>query len=106
MSDRKLTYDPYTYKIIKDENNVIIFYSDWCKYSNTSINLLMKKNIKFKGYNIDKITGGLEKLIEFLTKTKDITGYDTNYKSRPMIFYKKKFLGGYFELIKIIDQLK
>lgn len=98
--------DSYTDKIIKNENIAIIFYNDWCKYSQASLKILKNKKIKYKGYNIDKINGGLETLLEYLSKTKDSTGYDTNYKSRPVIFYKKKFIGGYYELIKIIDELK
>ena len=48
MSNLKL--DPYTDKIMKNENMATIFYSDWCRYSKSSIKLLKDKHIKFKGY--------------------------------------------------------
>ena len=95
--------DKYTSKIINNKKTFIIFYSDWCGYSQNALKLFKKKKIKFKGYKIDKIKGNIKKLIELLTETKASTNFNCDHSTRPIIFYNGKFIGGYNELVKFIN---
>lgn len=81
----------------KDNDIFIIFYSDWCPFCKNTFQLLDKHKKSCKGYNIDKLEGK-EVLIEKLKLEKDLTGYDINHKTIPIIFYKGKFIGGLSEL--------
>ena len=60
--------------------------------------MLKDNNLPYKGYQIEKITGGINKLLDKLTITKDLTGYDTNHMTMPIIFHKGRFIGGSSEL--------
>jgi len=86
--------DKYTKKILENKDKYIIFYSDWCGYCENALKLLKKHNLSFKGYKIDKIEGGINTLLKNLKKTKHITNFDPNHKSRPIIFKYGKYLGG------------
>lgn len=92
--------DKYNNKILlnKKNNLFIIFYSPWCKYSTDAIQLLHNNNKSYKGYNIDKIKGGIGELLFCLSDKSNITYYNKNHKTRPIIFYKGKFIGGYDNL--------
>lgn len=96
----KSNYDKFTDKIIKNKDNdlFIIFYSDWCKYSMKAIDLLKNSKLSFKGYKIDKIRGKLERLLHNLQKYANITAFDIKHRTRPIIFYHGRFIGGYSEL--------
>jgi glutaredoxin len=80
----------------------IILYSSWCGYSQNAIQLLNDKNVKFKGYIIENIDGDMSKLLKILNKNKDKIDFNSNHTTRPIIFYNKKFIGGYSELKNII----
>ena len=87
----------------KDNNIFIIFYSEWCPFCKNTFKLLNKYKKSFKGYDIDKL-GGKDVLINKLKLEKDITGYDTNHTTRPIIFYKGKFIGGFSDLKSFIEE--
>lgn len=89
----------FSKKIKKNSDIYVIFYSDWCGYSMEAIKYLKKEKIPFKAYKIDKIKGKLDKLLIDLRKDKDIHNFDVNHNTRPLIFKKGLFLGGYQELI-------
>ena len=101
-------YDKYNKKILdyKDKNYFIVFYSPSCKFSVNAITLLETKNISFKGYNIDNIKGNRKRLLHFLKQQKDITSFDEQHKTIPIIFYKGKFIGGFSELESYLNNLK
>ena len=86
--------------ITNDEylDHYIIFYSTWCGYSQKAIELLKDKNVKFKGYIIENIDGDMTVLLNKLIKNKDIIKFNSEHKTRPIIFYNKIFIGGYSEL--------
>lgn len=92
--------DKYTKKVIDNQDKYVIFYSEWCGYSQKAIELLKEKNVSFKGYIIDKIKGNLHELLIALKKTSSITNFDIEHKTRPIIFKNGVFLGGYSELMK------
>ena len=59
----------------------------------------MKEEKKsFKGYKIDKIK--MNKLLDYLRETKEKTNFNVNHKTRPIIFKKGLFIGGYDDLIE------
>ena len=95
--------DKYTKKILDNDDKFIVFYSDWCGYSMTAINLLKEKNLKFKKYKIDKINGKLQKLLECFIKTKTITKFDCSHNTRPIIFHKGIYIGGHTNLVSYIQ---
>ena len=93
----------FTKKILDNSDKYIIFYSDWCGYSINAIKLLQNNNLKFKGYKIDKIDGDINFLIQKLLEEPQLN-FDKNHKTRPIIFYKGKFLGGYSELQNFVSK--
>lgn len=87
----------------KNSDLFIVFYNDWCSFSKRALELLERKKISFKAYDIDNI-GGIDKVLTYLKKEKDLTNFDVNHKTRPIIFYKGKFIGGYSELSSFIEK--
>lgn len=98
-------YDKYNKKILdyKDSNLYIIFYSPNCKYCLDTINLLKHKKLSFKGYNIDNFRGGMVSLLYHLKHQHKLTGFDVNHSTKPVIFHKGKFVGGFTELKKLLN---
>lgn len=97
--------DKFNKKIINNETEdiYIIFYSKWCKYSMDALSLMETNKKQFKGYDIDKIKGNLPRLLDCLQKNANITSFNIEHKTRPIIFYKGKFIGGYSELLKVLQ---
>lgn len=92
--------DKYTRKILKykDLDLYVVFYSDWCPYCKTAFELLKNKDKSFKGYNIDKINGQLDTLLECFNNNKDKIQFNETHKTRPIIFFKGQYIGGYDKL--------
>jgi glutaredoxin len=93
-----MSLDPYTKKVLENNDKYVIFWSPTCGYSQAAIKLLQDKQLSFKSYDIGSIKGGMDKLIMNLSRTSNLTGYTTKHRTKPIIFYKSKFLGGYTEL--------
>lgn len=91
------TIDSITKKILNNNKIYTIFYSDWCGYCHSAFELLRKKGLAYKGYNIDKLEG-MQNILNKLNKTKELTNFDPEHKTRPIIFYDSKFIGGFNEL--------
>lgn len=93
-------------KVLENKDIITIFYSEWCSYSMNAINLLKEKNVNFKGYLIDKIDKGqgVKYLAEKFLENKELE-YDENHLTRPIIFVNGKFLGGYTELVKYLQDM-
>lgn len=98
--------DKFNRKIFeyKDSDIFILFYSPWCQYSKNAIELLKMKGLPFKGYNIDNIKGNIDKILYYLSKNKNATDFDDTHRTRPIIFHKGKFIGGYTDLVKYLDE--
>lgn len=98
-------YDKYNNKIFQYKNDdiFIIFYSSSCKFCLDAIKLLNSNGLTYKGYNIDNIDGGINELLFFLNKQKDLTQYEKNHKTIPIIFYKGLFIGGFVDLKNYIN---
>jgi len=97
--------DKYNKKILQYKNDdvFIIFYSEWCQYCQKTIELFDKKKLSYKAYDIDKIEGDIEVLLKYLKKWSSITQFNKTHKTRPIIFYKGKFVGGYDDLTKKLN---
>jgi len=92
--------DKINKKIIQYKNDdiYIIFYTPSCSYCQRTLALLDKYNLKYKGYNIDNIRGNIRRVIDSLIKYKSITNFQETHKTKPIIFYKGEFVGGFTEL--------
>lgn len=99
--------DKYNKKILqyRDKDLFVIFYSPECPYCQKAIELLKTKNMSFKGYNINNINGGLEKLLYYLNLQEKKTKFNVNHKTKPIIFYKGTFIGGFSELEPFINKI-
>lgn len=97
--------DKYNRKIqqYKDINLIIIFYSEGCYYCDSAMELLKTQNIPFKGYKIDKINGGLSELISCLLYHKEMTHFNENHTTKPIIFFRGNFIGGYTDLVTFLE---
>lgn len=90
-------------KIINSEpNTYIIFFVYECPYSMMALDLLRKSGSKYKGYNINAVKGGMAKLLETFNNNSENINFNKNHKTKPIIFFNKKFIGGYDELSKIL----
>jgi len=90
-------------KVKKHNDKLVIFYSDWCPYSKDAVKLSRQSGVKHRHYKIDNVPGGFPAILEIFNKRSNETGYDKNHKTKPIVFYKGKFVGGYTELSKIIN---
>ena len=76
----------------------VIYGADWCKYCKTTITLLNKNDVSFIYYDINILSiGGTDNLMYNL---KPLIG---DYNTIPIIFYNDVFIGGYTDLVKILD---
>lgn len=98
---------PIINKIINaSPDTYVIFFTYGCPYSERALQLLRNKHVPYKGYDINEINGNMQKLLLILNKNKDLIGFDSNHKTRPVIFLNGKFLGGYDQLSKSFDNNK
>lgn len=70
-----------------------IYTIESCKFCILAKNLLISKNMQFEEIPLDNKYEELETLIK-----------ETNKKTVPQIFINNKFIGGYDELKKIIEE--
>ena len=89
-------------KINNNNEEIILFGLSYCKYCKDTIKMLIKKNITFKYYIIDKhfniFFDILLKVSELYPNLKIIN----SHKTVPVIFMNKKFIGGYTNLKNIL----
>jgi glutaredoxin len=89
-------------KVKKHNDKLVIFYSDWCPYSRSAIDFAKKKKLDYRAYDIDSITDGFNIIRNLFISKKNEINFNPEHKTRPMIFYKGKFIGGYNETIKLL----
>ncbi len=88
----------------KNQDIFIVFFSRDCIYSLKILDFLDNHNIKYKGYDIDNIKGGFKRVLRDLKRSSKITGFKETHKTKPIIFYKGKFIGGHDDTIKYIEK--
>ncbi len=81
----------------------IIFFKKTCPFCIRTLDKLRKSKLNYKGYNIDSINGKTPRLLDLFIKHKDKINYDPNHSTIPIIFFNKKFIGGYDKLIEHIN---
>lgn len=85
----------------KDNDYYIVFYSKTCIFCQKAFELLRHKKKSYKGYNVDQI--GLKRFTDEFIKNSDLLNYDITHKTKPIIFHKGKFIGGYDKLISYLS---
>jgi glutaredoxin len=90
-------------KISNDKKEVIFFGLSYCEYCKKTIELLKKKKITYKYYQIDNYYNIFFNVLNEVLKLYPNIGIDPNHKTFPVIFIKKKFIGGYTELNKKLN---
>ena len=86
-----------------DPNTYVIFFVYECPYCQKALELLRRSNVKYKGYNINDISGGMPTLLRVLGENAEKIGFDKTHRTKPIIFYDKKFLGGYDDLMRYFN---
>lgn len=90
------------YKKINNDDYIIIFGSKTCIYCKKALELLKDNNLNYKYYSMDNFYDLFFKVLIELSYNKPNLNINQGHKTIPVIFYKKKFIGGYTELLKII----
>jgi glutaredoxin len=84
------------------KDTYVIFYVKECPYCQNALALLEKSGVNCKGYNIHDIKGDMLALLSVLNTNANEIGFDKGHKTKPIIFYNGKFIGGYTELANIL----
>jgi glutaredoxin len=94
-----------TSKILKYKtyDKYIIFYKKTCIYCENALELLKRKNLNYRSYNVEKI-GGIQTVLENLKANKSQLNFDVSHKTVPIIFKHGKFIGGFTELNKLLKE--
>lgn len=87
----------------KDDDLFLIFYVDSCPYCVNAIQLLNDYKQSYKGYNLNNIDGGIQYVLNCLVSP-NVTSFNPEHKTKPLIFHYGKFLGGYQELKTLFSQ--
>jgi glutaredoxin len=74
-----------------------VLFVNGCPYCEATIKMLQDRNIPFKSYDINKI-GGFENVHNILSENADAIRFNPSHRTKPIIFYDGKFIGGYTEL--------
>ena len=84
-------------------SDIVLFSKTTCFYCDQAKELLTKSNLKFRSIELDKnencpennCSNVIKSLVEF-----------TRFKTVPQIFINGVFIGGYSDLVKLIDKIK
>ena len=83
-------------------NTFIIFFTPECNYCKKALSLLRNNNVSFKSYNINLISGGLPNLLAILNRNSHFINFNPAHRTKPIIFYNGKYIGGYSELEQML----
>lgn len=90
------------YNKINNDSDYVVFGLSTCPFCINTINLLKKNNLNYKYYKIDDFYNLFFKTFKLLGKEDSNLDIDLLHKTVPVIFYKKKFIGGYTNLEKMM----
>jgi glutaredoxin len=85
-------------KVKKHKDKLVIFYSPWCPYSKDAVSLARQSGLGYRNYDVDNVPGGFKSILDIFVTRKNEVGFNANYKTRPLVFYKGNFIGGFNEL--------
>ena len=88
-------------KINNKKYTVIFFGLSYCPYSLKTKEYLKLHNIKYKYYKIDKYYNNFFIILQKLSDINPNLNININHKTFPVIFYNKKFIGGYDNLLTL-----
>ena len=91
------------YSKINNNTHYIIFGLSTCIFCQKTIQLLESKNIKYKYYIIDDFYNLFFKTFINLDNYYPNLNIDKTHKTVPVVFYKKKFIGGFTSLNEMIN---
>jgi len=86
-----------------DQDKVLLLGLSYCPYTLKSKKYLDSKNLKYKYYNIDKYHNIFIDLLHQLADQEKSFNINASHKTFPVIFYNKKFIGGFDDLIKYFN---
>ena len=90
-------------KIAKHGDKYVLFYSDWCTWSNKALDLLKRSGVPYRAYLIEKIVkDDLPRLQRHFSEDSGRNSFVASHKTRPIVFKNGSFLGGYDQLAKDI----
>jgi hypothetical protein len=96
-------------KIINSDKDVVLFGLSRCELSRKILEILKKKKITYKYYIIDEYYNIFFILFKKLANEYpelNISNCElTNFKSTPIIFIKKKYIGNYIQFIDYYKKL-
>jgi glutaredoxin len=88
-------------KINTNRNTYLIFGLSTCGYCKKALEFSKSNNLQFKYYEMDKYYEIFIPILEKLMKLGPGLKINPEHQTFPVIFYNKKFIGGYSELSKI-----
>lgn len=94
------------HKLNKHRDKYVIFYVDGCQYCSDALQLLKKNKLQYRSYNISTIKyvdNDIKKLFELFKQHPNLK-FEHEHKTKPIIFKKGKYLGGYSELKKELNK--
>jgi len=95
---------PIIKKIIDaDTDTFVIFFIYECPYSMKALDFMKDRNLKYKGYNINSINGGMSRLLQILNQNASMINFDPKHKTKPIIFVNGQFVGGFQDLQRLVD---
>ena len=86
------------HKIQKHKDKYVMFYSSWCSYSQAAMDKIKTSGELYRFYDIDIVPDGLNAVLKSLNEKPEMTGFNQSHTTRPIIFYKGKFICGYSDL--------
>ena len=89
-------------KINFNEDTFLIFGLSTCKYCKNVLEFSKTNSLQFKYYEMDKYYEIFIPILNKLTELDFELNIDPTHRTFPVIFYNKKFIGGYSDLIKYI----
>lgn len=88
------------YSKINNDDYYVVFGLSTCGYCIETKNFLNKNSIKYKYYPIDNFRELFFKVLNDASIIYPELNINEKHKTVPVIFYKKKFIGGYSDLIR------
>ena len=90
----------------KDDDLYVVFYSSTCGYSIKLLNYLKNNKINFKGYDVNNGQDRFQSLLIDLNENKDeLIDFDPSHRTKPIVFYKGKFIGGADDTISLLSYI-
>ena len=90
-------------KIKMNADTYLIFGLSGCGYCKKSLAFSKNNNLQFKYYEMDKYYEIFIPILDKLIKLEPSLKINPTHRTFPIIFYNKKFIGGYTELVNIIN---